>query len=76
MSEKAIKLQSYLRKTRVELDVEREQYSELLRSIDLDEQLAACAEISDHSYWDWVANVRMHVVLANFRLMDAEQKHI
>jgi hypothetical protein len=76
MSDEAIKLQSYLRKSRVELDVEREQYQVLLRSIDLDEQLAACAEIADQSYWDWVANVRMHVVLASFRLTDAEQKHI
>jgi hypothetical protein len=76
MSDKVIKLQWYLRKSRVELDAEREQYRILLRSIDLDEQLASCAEIADDSYWDWVANVQMHVVLANFRLMDAERKHV
>jgi hypothetical protein len=60
----------------VKLNVELERYRVVLRSIDLDEQLLACAEIADPSYWDWFANVRMHVVLANFRLMDAAQKHI
>jgi hypothetical protein len=74
MSDEIVKLQSFLKNSRVALDVEREQYRILLRSIDLDEQLAACAEIADQSYWDWVANVRMHAVLARFRIVDSEQK--